>query len=84
MEKWQLGYFMNKLMKKAEIYEQCVACGCCAKICPINVISVYKGIRAIVDGEKCIGCGKCANTCPALVIHIVEREVGRNETEALV
>jgi len=75
---------MSKSKKKAEITEQCVACGCCVKVCPLNAISVYKGVYAIVDENKCVGCAKCANTCPASVIRIVEREVMDNEAKTLV
>jgi ferredoxin len=61
-------------MKKiAKILSECVACGCCMKICPKQAISVPKGIRAEVDESKCIGCGKCAKACPAQVIQIIER-----------
>lgn len=74
--------------KKAEITKQCVACGCCVKVCPLNVISVHKGKYAVVDDEKCVGCAKCVNACPAFVISIAEREVieeaAKNAEEALV
>lgn len=70
--------------KKAEINKQCVACGCCVKICPQNLISIHKGIYAVVDEQKCVGCGKCVGACPASVITIAEREVELNETKALV
>ena len=71
--------------KYAVIYDECVACGCCAKVCPLNAITVYKGMYAVVNEEKCVGCGKCANTCPASVISIVSRKVIEDEckTEAL-
>jgi ferredoxin len=52
--------------------DECVACGCCAKVCPRGAISVYRGVRAVVDKEKCVGCGKCAAACPASVIEIAE------------
>lgn len=51
---------------------ECVACGCCLKVCPRNAIAVVGGIFAAVDAEKCIGCGKCARECPAAVIAIGE------------
>ena len=54
---------------------ECVACGCCVKVCPKNALHVHAGIIARVDGEKCVGCGKCAAVCPAAVITIVQREV---------
>lgn len=50
----------------------CVACGCCVKVCPMSAIEVFRGVMAIVDQETCIGCGKCAKVCPATVISIRE------------
>ena len=52
----------------------CVACGCCAKVCPLSAIQVVKGVAAQVDESKCVGCGKCAKECPASVIEILEVE----------
>ena len=48
----------------------CVACGVCANNCPVNAISIFKGIYAKVDFSKCVGCSKCAKLCPASVIDI--------------
>jgi len=53
----------------------CVACGQCAKECPKQAISIYKGMYAVVD-ETCVGCGKCAKACPAGIITLVEAEGG--------
>ena len=36
----------------------CVACGCCAKVCPVSAIEV--------------GCGRCERECPASVIELQE------------
>lgn len=47
---------------------ECVACGCCIKVCPRGAISVPKGIYADIDKSLCIGCGKCAKECPASII----------------
>lgn len=52
--------------------EDCVACGCCVKVCPLGAIAVVKGIAAQVDGERCVCCGKCARECPGTVIEIRE------------
>ena len=52
--------------------KQCVACGCCMKVCPLSAIQIWNGIFAKVDGTKCVGCGKCARECPASVIEIQE------------
>lgn len=61
---------MQKSKKLAFVSEECVACGCCVKVCPLKAISIYKGVYAQVDENKCVGCGKCANVCPAQVIRI--------------
>lgn len=53
---------------------RCVACGTCAKECPLSAISVYRGCWAQVNEETCVGCGRCAKVCPADCITIVERE----------
>lgn len=65
---------MSKLRKRADIGSDCVACGCCMKICPAEAISIPYGVIAIVDQSKCIGCGKCAKACPAGVIEIINKE----------
>ena len=62
-----------KTKRKAVVDENaCVACGCCAKVCPLSAIRVWRGIRAAVDAERCMGCGRCARECPASVIEIRE------------
>lgn len=61
--------------KIAHIGQNCVACGNCVKYCPFNVITMYKGLHAIVDENKCKGCGKCVTACPADVIVCVKKEV---------
>lgn len=47
---------------------ECVACGCCIKVCPRGAISVPKGIYAEIDKSLCIGCGKCMKECLASII----------------
>ena len=67
------GYFMLS-RKMAQVGKECVACGCCANVCPKGAIDVVWGIAAQVDWESCVGCGKCAKVCPAAVIELVERD----------
>lgn len=65
----------KKIKKKKHAFvntEECVACGCCLKVCPRNALEIWKGIMAKVHTDKCIGCGKCAKECPASVIEIRE------------
>ena len=67
---------MKKFKKKAIIDENyCVACGCCAKVCPLQIIHIDQVFIAKINYNKCIGCGKCAKACPASIITIEKREV---------
>lgn len=50
--------------------KDCVACGCCIKVCPRNAISIPKGISAKINRDLCVGCGKCAKECPASIIEL--------------
>ena len=62
-----------KVKRKASIPQnECVACGCCVKVCPMGAITIHKGIYAQVDTDKCIGCKKCVLECPASIINVVE------------
>lgn len=68
---------MAAIRKKRKAFVEsadCVACGCCVKVCPKGALQIVKGITAQVDMEKCVGCGKCAKECPASVIRIEEVE----------
>jgi len=68
---------MVSVRKKQKAFVEqldCVACGCCVKVCPMGAIQITKGIMAQVDMEKCVGCSKCAKECPASVIKIREVE----------
>ena len=65
---------IRKRRKAHVAKEQCVACGCCAKACPLGAVTVYRGLYAQVDAGRCVGCGKCAAVCPAEIITLVSRE----------
>lgn len=66
---------MSRIFKKAWVGKDCVACGNCVNHCPLNAISIHKGLYAVVDAHRCVGCGKCAKACPAGVIELLERAV---------
>ena len=57
---------MASIRKKRKAFVEqadCVACGCCVKVCPLEAIRIISGIMAQVDMGKCVGCGKCAKEC---------------------
>ena len=62
----------SRRIRKAFIGPECVACGCCVKVCPKSAIHIVNGIYAQADPLQCVGCGKCAKECPASVIEIRE------------
>ena len=64
---------VQKKLRKAAVDEaDCVACGCCVKVCPMSAITIFHGVTVKIQQEKCVGCGKCARECPASVIEIRE------------
>jgi NAD-dependent dihydropyrimidine dehydrogenase PreA subunit len=52
--------------------EQCIGCGACVDICPVNVIRM-EGDFPVIDKEWCIGCGVCAVPCPTSAVKLVRR-----------
>ena len=62
----------NPLPEAVVNQRDCVACGCCLKVCPMNAIRIFRGIFAKVDESRCVGCGKCVRECPASVIALKE------------
>ena len=67
---------MNSVKKRRRAVvdpSACVACGCCAAVCPRDALHIVSGVTARLDEDKCVGCGKCTKVCPADVISIIER-----------
>lgn len=49
------------------ISDECIKCGACADICPVNAISEADD-KYVVDAETCIDCGACEDGCPVSAI----------------
>ncbi len=47
----------------------CLGLGDCASVCPVDAISMERGIPEI-DEEICISCGKCEKECPRQIIEL--------------
>ena len=64
------------MKRQAVVQDGCVACGVCAKACPKDAVSVWKGVEARVNPEACVGCGTCAAECPANAVRLVDAQTG--------
>ncbi len=56
--------------------EKCTGCGICAKICPMDAITIDDNKKAVIDYKRCIGCGVCVIKCSKFnAISLKQREV---------
>ncbi len=60
----------NHLLKIVISDEKCVACGICARICPVNAIDgEHKKNPFHINQDICIKCGACIAKCPVNAIY---------------
>ncbi|MBO5654903.1 MAG: 4Fe-4S binding protein [Clostridia bacterium] len=45
------------------INDECISCGACADICPVNAIAEGDG-KFVISADECIDCGACEDGCP--------------------
>ncbi|HEC37005.1 MAG: Ferredoxin [Candidatus Lokiarchaeum sp. GC14_75] len=57
--------------------ENCIACGVCEKVCPMNAIEL-KDKKVIFDPERCLGCGVCVYKCKQNATYLKHREGEQN------
>ena len=50
-----------------KISEECIACGVCVDVCPVEAISEGDPYY-IIDPELCTDCGACVDECPVEAI----------------
>lgn len=52
--------------------EDCISCGACEPVCPVDCISVEEDEKRLIDEDICIDCGACAEVCPVSCITEVD------------
>ncbi len=65
----ELGVDVCRLKKKVERSDECVHCGACLSICPVEAIVI--GERGeIVFLDNCVLCGNCVGVCPVKALSL--------------
>jgi uncharacterized protein (DUF362 family)/Pyruvate/2-oxoacid:ferredoxin oxidoreductase delta subunit len=54
------------------INDDCIACGKCAKACPMDALAMQKGTQPELTPARCIGCCCCHEVCPAKAIEMTQ------------
>lgn len=54
-------------VKLFHVGENCISCGKCERICPLNVISLRDG-KPVWNGKRCAHCMSCIQNCPVNAI----------------
>lgn len=49
---------------RPEVHDgNCVGCGECIDVCPVNVYELQDGKSVPVNEEECVGCESCVEVC---------------------
>ena len=70
-----LCYF-NQGTKGFWVQNTCVACGKCARLCPLNVIEMRQG-KPMWKEKQCAHCMSCIQNCPVEAIEYKNTTVGK-------
>ncbi len=46
-----------------KINDECINCGACAPVCPVEAISEAGDVH-VIDQDTCTDCGACVDVCP--------------------
>lgn len=77
---WMFDAFFIK-PKKFYATDECVGCGICAKVCPLNNIKMVE--KKPKWGKECLHCTACINRCPKKAIEYGKKTQGKNRYVAV-
>jgi len=55
--------------------ENCISCGACLTLCPVEAITMDEDATVVFNQEKCLGstCSACVDACPSRAIKSVKQ-----------
>lgn len=56
--------------QNVHVNEDCISCGKCMDICPMNVFAIKENTVAAVNGQECVHCSMCQRVCTPQAISI--------------
>lgn len=68
LHQYLFHHFFSDAYKKFTLENNCIGCGICEKLCPVENISIDKDKPQW--GKKCIACHACVHWCPQNAINI--------------
>lgn len=90
-ERWRGRHRLNK---DEQGREKCVACMCCATVCPSECIHIVAGesedptrrekypVEFYIDLFRCVYCGMCVEACPCDAIKMDTQDMEFSQTSA--
>ncbi len=65
-------------------FDQCVSCGWCQEVCPVDAVQVIKPFEGDIIKEeskdcKGVSCHACQDVCPCNAIKVVDGEIEINK-----
>lgn len=64
------GVEVVKFDRKIVKSDDCVHCGACVSICPVEVFFIDEEKMIQADSQKCIHCGVCVKVCPVKALSL--------------
>ena len=49
--------------------EECIGCGTCVNVCPMEVWELQEDKAVAVNAEACIECSACVDNCPVACLY---------------
>lgn len=69
-------YHLEQGVKDFHVKDNCISCGKCERLCPLQVISMDNG-KPVWKGKTCAHCMSCIQNCPAAAIEYGEKTKGK-------